>query len=388
MSHEKPCILCVSARLRNVQSNSFCSHIDEEILSCACGEDETEFCWVWGSKEGGCQAGSVVLCSKQRQIHFNPEYSSGTAAVRGAKPLEGGFHHYWELKMTSAVYGTDLMVGVGTNKCDLSYGIRRFCSLLGRDRESWGYSYSGLIHHDGVVYRYGPRWGKGSIVGIHLDTWRGTLQFFLNRRPLGIAFMGLQHKELFPIVSSTSARSGMKLVSSCAFPVSLQFLCAESLCLKLRRKLRLRPEDLGLPPGLRAFVENNYWWFLRAPLPDPEDTEEEEDPGSAVPQLKHRGLKRPQIHWGCEDVDAQPKRLKQHIRSPHTHTTTTGSSASSCSSNSSGSTSYHTSEYSSPQMTSSSSSTGNSSVSSISSSPTSSSSPSPLNSKGTDVEEE
>ncbi|XP_076044661.1 SPRY domain-containing SOCS box protein 3 isoform X4 [Oratosquilla oratoria] len=346
MSHEKPCILCVSARLRNVQSNSFCSHIDEEILSCACGEDETEFCWVWGSKEGGCQAGSVVLCSKQRQIHFNPEYSSGTAAVRGAKPLEGGFHHYWELKMTSAVYGTDLMVGVGTNKCDLSYGIRRFCSLLGRDRESWGYSYS------------------------------------------GIAFMGLQHKELFPIVSSTSARSGMKLVSSCAFPVSLQFLCAESLCLKLRRKLRLRPEDLGLPPGLRAFVENNYWWFLRAPLPDPEDTEEEEDPGSAVPQLKHRGLKRPQIHWGCEDVDAQPKRLKQHIRSPHTHTTTTGSSASSCSSNSSGSTSYHTSEYSSPQMTSSSSSTGNSSVSSISSSPTSSSSPSPLNSKGTDVEEE
>ena len=47
------------------------------------------------------------------QVRFHLEYSSGTAAVRGTKPLSEG-HHYWEILMQSAVYGTDMMVGLGT----------------------------------------------------------------------------------------------------------------------------------------------------------------------------------------------------------------------------------------------------------------------------------
>lgn len=68
-----------------------------------------EFAWVWSTREQGGQAGSVVLGPDQRQISFNPEYSSGTAAVRGCEALPIGHHHYWELKMTSAVYGTDIV---------------------------------------------------------------------------------------------------------------------------------------------------------------------------------------------------------------------------------------------------------------------------------------
>lgn len=39
------------------------------------------------------------------------EYSCGTAAIRGNKELADG-QHFWEIKMTSPVYGTD-MVRVG-----------------------------------------------------------------------------------------------------------------------------------------------------------------------------------------------------------------------------------------------------------------------------------
>jgi hypothetical protein len=32
---------------------------------------------------------------------------------------------------------------------------------------------------------YGRPYGLGSIIGVHLDMWKGTLQFYLNRKPLG-----------------------------------------------------------------------------------------------------------------------------------------------------------------------------------------------------------
>lgn len=36
------------------------------------------------------------------------EYSCGTAAIRGTKELGDG-QHFWEIKMTSPVYGTDMV---------------------------------------------------------------------------------------------------------------------------------------------------------------------------------------------------------------------------------------------------------------------------------------
>ena len=79
---------------------------------------------------------------------------------------------------------------------------------------------------------------------------------------LGIAYRGLQGKTLYPMVSSTAARSGMKMITSRSFRTSLQFMC----CQELRR---LVPEHLAvleavpLPPGLKAFLENNMGWMLQ-----------------------------------------------------------------------------------------------------------------------------
>ena len=78
------------------------------------------------------------------------------------------------------------MVGVGTEEVDLDANRYNFCSLLGRDKHSWGLSYYGKTQHEGVLCEVGrARFGQGSIIGLHLDTWRGTLTFYKNRQPLG-----------------------------------------------------------------------------------------------------------------------------------------------------------------------------------------------------------
>ena len=52
---------------------------------------------------------SVALLHEGREVFFHPDYSCGTAAVRGSEPLGPNAEHYWEIKMTSAVYGTDMV---------------------------------------------------------------------------------------------------------------------------------------------------------------------------------------------------------------------------------------------------------------------------------------
>lgn len=77
------------------------------------------------------------------------------------------------------------MVGVGTGDIDLDHYRHTFCSLLGRDGDSWGLSYTGLTHHKGVKQPFSNKFGQGTIVGVHLDMWHGTLAFYKNKKPLG-----------------------------------------------------------------------------------------------------------------------------------------------------------------------------------------------------------
>lgn len=63
------------------------------------------------------------------------------------------------------------------------------------------------------------------------------------------------------MASSTAACSGMRIVRSCSFPSSLQFLC----CAKLRQIIpdeKSVLKSLDVPPGLRQFLDNNLGWLL------------------------------------------------------------------------------------------------------------------------------
>lgn len=107
------------------------------------------------------------------------------------------------------------IVGVGTNDFDLKSSEDKYCSLIGSDNKSWGYSYMGKLicllvklfktdaiiklylcmyikgvkHHDGERSAYGLKFDKSKpLIGVRLDMWRGTLEFFHNRKPLGMYY--------------------------------------------------------------------------------------------------------------------------------------------------------------------------------------------------------
>ncbi|GFY70442.1 SPRY domain-containing SOCS box protein 3 [Trichonephila inaurata madagascariensis] len=75
--------------------------------------------------------------------------------------------------------------------------------------------------------------------------------------------IGLKGKTMYAMACSTAACSRMRIVRSCSFPSSLQFIC----CTKLRE---LIPDEknvlreIHLPPGLRDFLENHLGWLLES----------------------------------------------------------------------------------------------------------------------------
>ncbi|KAM4715830.1 SPRY domain-containing SOCS box protein 3 [Anableps anableps] len=237
---------------------------------CFCREEDQVFDWVWDER---CKSSGASLSCDDRKVNFHSDYSCGTAAIRGSRELSEG-QHYWEVKMTSPVYGTDMMVGVGTSEVNLDKFKYSFGSLLGHDEDSWGLSYTGLLHHKGDKVKFSPRFGQGSIIGVHLDTWHGTLTFYKNRHCIGVAATRLQSKKFYPMVCSTAAKSSMKVICACYAPTSLQYLC----CARLRQMLPCCPDvvnALQLPPGLRTVLQTQLdWVFALSSGPDPSEGED------------------------------------------------------------------------------------------------------------------
>lgn len=251
------CFQASRCRKVEVQPESFCSCEDSNVvgerLPCSCGEELGVHEWAW---DNSVQTSASRLILDGKEVHFHPGYSSGTAIVRGDKPCVTGSDYYWEIKVLTLLYGTDVMVGVCTDKVDLETLQFKFCSLLGSDEESWGYSYRGYIQHKGKTQAYGPPYGRGSIVGVHLDMWKGTIQFYLNRKPLGIAFTSLHGRTLYPALSSTAAKSAMKVIYSSSFPSTLQLLCFKSVSSNSEMMKMLKTI-----PYLKSQIENEYWWL-------------------------------------------------------------------------------------------------------------------------------
>ncbi|GFT42810.1 SPRY domain-containing SOCS box protein 3 [Nephila pilipes] len=213
--------------------------------------------WTW---DNAIENDFVFLLNNNKDVKFHRNISSGTAVVRGTQPMSKD-QYYWEVKMISPVYGTDMMIGVGTAEADMNQVHDKFISLLGKDNKTWGLSYTGLFRHNGESRDYSSRFGQGSVIGIHLDMWNGTLAFYKNKKHLGIASRGLKGKTMYAMASSTAACSGMRIIRSCSFPSSLQFLC----CTKLRELIPDEKDvlkEIDLPPGLQVFLENNLSWLL------------------------------------------------------------------------------------------------------------------------------
>ncbi|KAI8437173.1 hypothetical protein MSG28_010505 [Choristoneura fumiferana] len=187
----------------------------ELATDCACGEEDAIGEWTWQEPEGNVQ-NSLEFSKNDTQVTFHPTYSSGTATVRGDCPFHKDHHHYFEIKMLTDTYGTDIMVGVGTDKVNIAESRYKFTSLLGEDDQSYGLSYRGMVRHGAGLAHESAGFCRGSIVGVRVDLWHGTLD--LN----GISFFNLRrHQQLYPMVSSTAAQSKIRLIYAASWRASL-----------------------------------------------------------------------------------------------------------------------------------------------------------------------
>lgn len=154
------------------------------------------------------------------------------------------------------------MFGIGTDEVNLNQYKFRFVSALGKNSHSWAYSYAGSIHHNNMRTPYGQQFSQGCIVGMLLDRQRGHMEFFLNRRPMGVAFTNIPNDpqiKIYPMIASTAAKCTVRLINA----------TSQAQCLQLRsfRMLAKQPKalkELRQMPGLKAIL-NNYW-FLAPPV--------------------------------------------------------------------------------------------------------------------------
>ena len=64
------------------------------------------FEWTW---DGTHKSAAAEVSPDEREVRFHINYSSGTAAVCGTQVMADR-QYFWEVKMTTPVYGTDMVI--------------------------------------------------------------------------------------------------------------------------------------------------------------------------------------------------------------------------------------------------------------------------------------
>ena len=209
--------------------------------------------WTWNRKE---KSHEVKLTGKRHQSAlFHPNWSNGTAGVRGTRCLNNGTH-YWEIRVSQRLFGTSMMFGVGTKKARLH--VDAFINMIGEDDQSWGISHKGIAWHHGKSRYYTKpfRENEATTVGMLFEWDKGTLSYFKDGEPLGVAFTGLNrvNQELYPVVCSTAAKTEMALIRRRRLYHSLQDRCRATIISKLREEKQI--DSLPLPNRMRSFLKD------------------------------------------------------------------------------------------------------------------------------------
>lgn len=207
--------------------------------------------WSWNRFE---RSPEVKIYGKSCRIaHFHPNWSSGTAGVRGTRVLNNG-RYFWELRLSQRIFGTSMMFGVGTKKARLHADA--FTNLLGEDGNGWGLSHKGLLWHGGRWYHYTKpfRENEATIIGILFDGIAGTLTYYKDGKCLGVAFRGLNEvkEPLYPVICSTAAKTEMTLDSMKRDFVNLQDRCRAVIVKRVKCKKDL--DKLLVPPRIKLYL--------------------------------------------------------------------------------------------------------------------------------------
>ena len=214
--------------------------------------------WSW---DGNNKSDKVRLHGpKHRMARFHPDWSNGTAGVRGTRVLNGG-RFYWEIKVSQRIFGTSLMFGIGTNRARLH--VDAYVDMLGEDGNSWGLSHKGLLWHGGRCRQYVEPFRKNvaTVVGLYFDGVTGCLTFFKDNICLGVAFTGLQEvtEPIYPIVCSTAFNTEMALGVLRREFRSLQDRCRASILSRLTTEGQV--DSLRLPVRMKQYVSKGLARF-------------------------------------------------------------------------------------------------------------------------------
>ncbi|KAK3089706.1 hypothetical protein FSP39_005780 [Pinctada imbricata] len=215
--------------------------------------DGCEETWTWNKRD---RSHEVRLKGNSSQTAlFHPNWSNGTAGVRGNKPLNYG-RHYWEIKVSQRIFGTSMMFGIGTRNARLH--VDAFVNLIGEDGHSWGLSHKGLLWHDGQWAQYTKpfRENEATTIGILFDWFEGTLSYFKDGACLGVAFSGLNEieEDLYPLVCSTAAKTEMTLGVRRRGYLSLQDRCRAAILSRVKEEDSI--DHLPLPSRMLSFLKD------------------------------------------------------------------------------------------------------------------------------------
>ncbi|XP_047000997.1 SPRY domain-containing SOCS box protein 3 [Schistocerca americana] len=207
--------------------------------------------WSWDRRDCSHE---VRLYGPFLQVaHFHPNWSSGTAGVRGTRVLNHG-RYYWELRVSHRVFGTSMMFGVGTRRARLH--VDAFKNLLGEDENGWGLSHKGLLWHGGRWTHYTRPFqeNESTTIGILFDGIAGTITYYKDGACLGVAFRGLNEvrEPLYPIVCSTAAKTEMTLITTKRDFVNLQDRCRAIILKYVRTRSDL--QLLKLPQSIKEYL--------------------------------------------------------------------------------------------------------------------------------------
>ncbi|OQV24406.1 hypothetical protein BV898_01940 [Hypsibius exemplaris] len=237
-------------------------------------------CWMWNSLQSAHPEKLILV--DDATVVFHPVWSNSTAGVRGTRLLNGGMY-YWEIAFGSRVFGSAMMVGVSTPAGRLE--SRDFEPIIGEDEHSWGLSHTGHIFHNGKKHLYCPPFQENvpTVVGVLFDGRTdgrtgggdgrtdggdgrtggggGTLTFFKDGVCLGLAFSDINpgRRELYPMVSSTAAKTSMRVQNMRRGHHNLRDRCRDVILRSICRPADAEEVLKRLPLSLRRYVSQQAW---------------------------------------------------------------------------------------------------------------------------------
>ncbi len=217
-------------------------------------EEHLPFCeWHWNEKDCGKD---LILHRNKLGVTFHPQKSSGCVAVRGDKVLRPNMEHYFEVEIRGPFHGKARQVGIGTKHTVLQSNNCDFYPLIGKDLSSWGINYNGTKSNAGNAKRHisiDPDKHDIIRVGVHYDSYYGTVSFELNGKSSSVAFENVHTNiDMYPMLCGSAANTQMRLVYAGSSVASLRAISRGVIRSTVRRERDL--EKLPLPTHLKSYL--------------------------------------------------------------------------------------------------------------------------------------